>query len=244
MRPVSSRTRSSACSAQRALELEVRARLARRVGVGGHARAHAPVAADRRVDRARCAPAGGPRRARGTRARSRAARARLQRARGPPRSGRRRAGRRCRGRGGGRCPARSGSGPPATRPASSCDERARRVPARRVHDDAGAACRPRAGARPRRRSVKARGARAGAAARASGSATLDRLAGQRRGGSWAGRRRRRVTSAGVDQPLGLRARAQRLGQERVEPLARRLGATSDARASRVFAACSARASST
>ena len=51
MRPVSSRTLSSVVRGSASLDLEVRDRVARRVGVGRHPRAHAPVPADRRLDR-------------------------------------------------------------------------------------------------------------------------------------------------------------------------------------------------
>ena len=53
VRPVSRRSRSSEVSRERALEREVRARLAGAGAVDGHARAHARVAADRGLDRAR-----------------------------------------------------------------------------------------------------------------------------------------------------------------------------------------------
>ena len=111
--------------------------VARRVGVGRHPRAHAPVAADRRVDRARSAPAGGPRRAPGTRARSRAPAARACRravrlgsllaTTSRPDVSR---SRRC------TIPRAGLASPPARAPASACDERAGRVPARGMHDDA------------------------------------------------------------------------------------------------------------
>ena len=114
-------------------------RRARVVGVGRHPRAHAPVAPERRVDRARCAPAGGPRRARGTRASivaAPAARA-LQRA--------------VHGLGAGDDEqaggvavqpvhdARRARRPRRRRrmPASACASVPVAVPARRVHDDAG-----------------------------------------------------------------------------------------------------------
>ena len=122
---------------ERALDLEVRHRLARLVRVGRHARADAAVAAERRVDRAapggraaldegevlahEVAPPPAPPSARRAR--------RL--------SGRRRAARRCRGRGGARSPGRAGSSPPAARPCQGLHERALAVPARRVHDHAG-----------------------------------------------------------------------------------------------------------
>ena len=122
---------------QRALELEVRHRRARVVGVGGHPRAHAPVAAERRVDRAAarrraaldqrevlardrprlqrvCAARGARRRERATTSRpdvSRSRRCTMPGARGVLAAGR--------------------------RPAQRLRERARAVPARRVHDDAG-----------------------------------------------------------------------------------------------------------
>ena len=51
---------SSVASSKASSMLEVGDRLARVVGVGRHARAAAAVAAERRVDRARRAPAGGP----------------------------------------------------------------------------------------------------------------------------------------------------------------------------------------
>ena len=53
---------------QRLLDLEVRHRRARIVGVGRHPRAHAPVAPQRARRSCRCAPAGAPRPAPGTRA--------------------------------------------------------------------------------------------------------------------------------------------------------------------------------
>ena len=58
VRPVSRRTRSSVSRGSVFLDDEVRHRRARLVGVGGDARADAPVAAERRVDRA--APRRGP----------------------------------------------------------------------------------------------------------------------------------------------------------------------------------------
>ena len=53
MRPVSRRRRSSEVLRERALEREVGARLALAGAADGHARAHARVAPDRRLDRAR-----------------------------------------------------------------------------------------------------------------------------------------------------------------------------------------------
>ena len=105
---------------EQALDLEVRDRLARRVGVERVARRLAAVAADRRLDPA------GPR-ARPTaderlvapleRPRSDEL---LQPARTPPRCGRRRAGRRCRGRAGGRFPAAPRPRRPRPAPTSPC----------------------------------------------------------------------------------------------------------------------------
>ena len=94
------------------LDLEVRDRLARRVGVERVAAAVAAVAADRRVDRpaARARPAAHEGQ---VPALELARRARAAAGRGaPPPSARRRAARRCRGRAGGRCRA-LGSSPPA-----------------------------------------------------------------------------------------------------------------------------------
>ena len=117
--------------AERTLDLEVGARLARMGAVDGHARAHARITPDGGLDRA-----GARRRATlheraGTRARSDARRARAANRRGPPPSARRRADRRCRGPGDERC-----------RRAADPDRRPRGAPA------AGRACRsrwPRAG---------------------------------------------------------------------------------------------------
>ena len=107
------------------------------VGVGRHPRAHAAVAAERRVDRpgARRRPALDERE---VLARDLARAAAPPSARGgPPRSSRRRAARTCRGPGG----ARSRPAPrPPRRPRRALSAWASvpgRVPARRVHDDAG-----------------------------------------------------------------------------------------------------------
>ncbi len=72
IRPVSSRTRSSACRPRSSLDLEVRHRLARRVGVERDARRVAAVAPDRRLDPAGPRARTAPRRARGRCARARA----------------------------------------------------------------------------------------------------------------------------------------------------------------------------
>ena len=120
VRPVSRRRRSSEMLGERALELEVGARLARvrrRRRPCACARAGRGRSAPRSC---RCARAGGPRTsARYSRSISPLGERRAAARGGPPPSARRRAGRRCRGRGGGRCPARSGS-PPASGGASSC----------------------------------------------------------------------------------------------------------------------------
>ena len=118
-------------------DLEVRARLARPVGVGGHARAHAR-------GRGRSARRSCPLRAAGrpsTSARySRSISARLdlrlQRAGGPRRSSPPPAARRCRGRAGGRS-RRAGSSPPAGAPGSACASVPSAMPGRRVHDQPG-----------------------------------------------------------------------------------------------------------
>ena len=122
---------------QRALGLEVGDRARGLVGVGRDPRAHAAVAAERRVDRPARAPAGGPRRARGTRARSRARAARACSAAWASSA-------RATTQQPGRVAvepvhdARRARGPPAapTRPASACASVPGCVAARRVHDDA------------------------------------------------------------------------------------------------------------
>ena len=137
VRPVSSRTRSSVSRGQRPLGLEVGDRGARLVGVGGDARAHAAVAAERRVDRAARARPGGPRPARGTRARSRAPRSAACSAactaseRATTSSPEVSRSSRCTMPG-------AAPGPPrrAARRASACASVPAAVPARRVHDDA------------------------------------------------------------------------------------------------------------
>ena len=118
VRPVSRRSRSSEVRSKRALEREVGARLARVGAADGHARAHARVAPDRRLDRPR--------------ARRRAAldqrqvlaldqplaTARPAAAGGPPPSARRRAAPRCRGRADGRSPPARDRRRPRFRPSS------------------------------------------------------------------------------------------------------------------------------
>ena len=107
------------------------------VAARGDDRSPRPVAAERRVDRAALgvrmtrderevlAPAPrGP----GSSAAARGA---------PPRSGRPASGRRCPGRAGGRCPPRSGSGPPAAVPPERLGERPRGVPRAGVDDHPG-----------------------------------------------------------------------------------------------------------
>ena len=121
VRPVSRRTRSSVAVGSASLDLEVGARLARLVGVDRLARAHAPVAADRRVDRA-AARRRAPVDEREVLAHDPPRRERRLEARGaPPRSSRRRAAPRCRGRGGARCPAATARRPPRRAPASACE---------------------------------------------------------------------------------------------------------------------------
>ena len=169
--------RAAASRAAGALDLEVRDRVARVVGVGGHARPHAPVAPERRVDRAAARAAGGPRRARGTRAsisRARsvacsaawtASRAREHEQPGgvavEPVHDARAARRRRRRRRGPRAPARA------------CRGGARAPGARRRRP----ACRPPAGARPRRRSRTVASGTSGSGASGS-SPHLDPLAGR------------------------------------------------------------------
>ena len=130
---------------QRLLEREVRHRPARLVGVGAHPRAVAAVAPDGRVDRPACAPAGGPRRARGTRASiARRASASLQRPVG------------------GLVRARH-------------DEQARGVPVEAVHDPRAARPRRRRRDRPAPGERAPRGARAaGCTTRPAGLSTTSR----------------------------------------------------------------------
>ena len=158
---------------QRPLDDEVGDRGARLVRLGGDAGAHAAVAAERGVDRPAPRRRAARRRAPGTRAAiarsaicalsaawaaaSRASTSRPEVSRSS------------------RCttPGRSGSSPPATRPASACTSVPGSVAARGMHDDAGAACRPRGRARPPRRSRTAAAARRGAPA-AGGASTATR----------------------------------------------------------------------
>ena len=219
--PSRARTRSSVLSAKRPLGLEVRDRAARVVGVGGHPRAHAAVAAERRVDRARAR-----RRAaldqREVLARDPPLAQHLPAApRAPPRSRARTSSpdvsrsSRC------TTPGRAGSGPPATRPASACTSVPCGVPVPRVDDDAGRLVDDQQVRRPRRR----RGtAPAGPPAPAPAPARRPSPPRPRpaRGASAAPRPSTRH-AAGVDQPLRARARADCAGQEDVEALARRLG---------------------
>ena len=137
VRPVSSRTRSSvAPGTPRSISKCVTAG-ARLVGVGGHPRAHAAVAARAARRSSRAAPAGRPSTsARYSRVISRSAAApcsaactaSLRATTSRPEVSR-----------SSRCttPARSGSSPPATRPASACTSVPGRWPARGVDDDAG-----------------------------------------------------------------------------------------------------------
>ena len=138
---------------ERALEREVRARLARAGAADGHARAHARVAADRGLDRAR------PRRRAPLHEREIFAldqpsrERRLQAPQRPRRCARRRAARRCRDRGGGRC--RGAPGLPHRRRRAAARAAARACP--RGAPVRGARRRPapcprRSGARPGRRS--------------------------------------------------------------------------------------------
>ena len=143
---------------QRLLELEVRHRRARVVGVGRHPRAHAPVAPQRRVDRA-AARGRAPLDQRQVLARDRP---RLQRV-----AQRAVHGLRARHHEQPRRVAIEAMHDPGARGvvaaggdrAQRLRERPRAVPARRVHDDARRACRPPAGARRRRAPRRARRAR-------------------------------------------------------------------------------------
>ena len=202
------------------LDLEVRDRLARLVGLGRDARPHAPVAADRGVDRA-----GAGRRAalheREVLAGDLAPRASCPSApRGRPPCGRRPAGRRCRGRAGARSRAAAGRRRPRRGRASACASvpaRARAPGARRRRP----ACRPRAGARPRRRSSNSASGTSGSGAGSlrGDRDPLARLDGVPLGPGGAVDQHQ----PGVDQPLRRGARAGGGGQEDVEALARVLG---------------------
>ena len=136
--PVSSRTRSSACSATSSLDLEVRDGLPRR-------RRCRASAASGRGGRGRSAPrcgrsasAGGRGRARGTRARARARRTRRCSARVRLLGcARRRAAPTCRGRAGGRSPAARSSPPAMPCASSAVHERAGRWPGAGMDDEPG-----------------------------------------------------------------------------------------------------------
>ena len=159
VRPVSSRTRRSACRGSSSSSSKCVTAAARRVRVERVADPVVAVAADRRVDRPAAATAASRRRARGTRGSARAAARAAAAARTPPASARRRAGRTCRGRGGGRCPGRSSSPPVG----AGGGERLRRACRRRDRAP---------GARRRRRACPRRGgARPSYAIARSGSAT-------------------------------------------------------------------------
>ena len=169
-----------------------------------HPGAHAPVAAERRVDRAACAPAGGPRRARGTRASiSRA----LQRVAAAPRwTASSRAttsspevsrSRRCTIPGARRVLAagRATGQRLGERPA-----RGARAPGARRRPRA---CRRRAGARPRRRPRTAR-RRASARRRRPRARRRSTRSPPRSRGAWAARAPSTSTRPAVDQPLRAR----------------------------------------
>ena len=118
-------------------------------------------------------------------------------------------------------PARQSSSPPAIAPRQRLGERALAVPARRDARRRPRACRRRSGARPRRRSRTARrrvGVRRRRARRAAARRTTTRSPPRTR---WPLRAARAVDehAPGLDQPRGLRARAERPREERVEPLA-------------------------
>ena len=205
------------------LDLEVRDRLARRVGVERMARRVAAVAADRRLDPP--APRARPAADEGevARARARAAGPAPAAGRAPPPSARRRAGPTCRGRAGGRCPAARRPRRRRSAPSEAVDERAGRVARRRDGRRRPPACRRRAGARPPRRSAAGRllasssvGARSGGSNSSSSPPVSRWLFGRR----VAVHERR----ACLEQPLGRRARAdlRQRGEEAVEPLARGL----------------------
>ena len=223
VRPVSSRTRSSVVARQRPLDLEVRDGAARLVRVGRHARAHAPVAAERRVDRAPARRRAAVDERRGTRARARAARAAslsaactgsLRATTSRPEVSR-----------SSRCtmPARSGSSPPAARPASAWASVPPRCPRAGMDDDAGGLVDDEQvlvlpGDRERRGGGLRRGPGGGLDRRGHRDplAARERVA-LRAGDAVDGDR------AGVDQPLrrGPRAGVARRGRRRAAP--RRLG---------------------
>ena len=222
VRPVSSRTRSSALRGQRALDLEVRAspRAARRCRstCASAWRRSRPIGASIVPVRAGGRPSTS---ARYSRSILRARQRRPAAPGAPRRTARRRAGPTCRGRGGGRCPRATGPGRRDARPASSLRERARRGARAPGARRRRRACRRPAGARPRRRW---RTAPRRARARAADRPRPPRRA-RRRRSRWRLGRGRPVDEhlAGVDQALGPSARAQRLRQEAVQPLPGRRG---------------------
>ena len=218
------RTRSSVLCRQRALDLEVGDRGLRLVGVGarsGCARAGRGPAARRS-----CPSRAGGRPSTSARYSRVIARARIcapQRVVGLLACGRRGAGPTCRGRAGARCPAASGSsppaaGPPAPAPACRCGCR-------------GAGCTTTPGGLVDHQQVLVlvddpNGAVGGLGLRRGGAARRPRRARRRAGrGAWAAASPSTVHRAGVDQPLRGRARAGVRGEEDVQALAGRLGPT-------------------
>ena len=214
---------AAACrSGSVALGLEVRDRGARVVGVGRHPRAHAAVAAERRVDRA--APRGRAALDQREVLAGDLARAQRRLQRGVRRlvaGEHEQAGRVAVE------PVHDARalrvGPAGDAARQRLHERARRVPVRRDGRRRRRACRPPAGARPRRRSRTAPAATSARARPRRGSSTLDRLAAARaRGASAAARRRRARSPASISRCAAAREPAC-VGEEDVEPLARRLG---------------------
>ena len=208
---------------ERPLDLEVRDRLARLVGVGRDPRAHAAVAAERGVDRARArrraalderevlardprAPRASPCSAAWTGSRARDDEQARRVAVEPVDDARRGPGRRRRRR-----------GPRA--PARACRRGARAPGARRRRP----ACRPPAGARPRRRR---RTSPAGRGLAARDGAGADRRSARRPASAWRLGRARAVDRARSPASISRCAAAREpgvRGQEHVEALARRLG---------------------
>ena len=169
-----------------------------------------------------CAPAGGPRPARGTRARSCApAAARLERPVDLVGLAPRPAAPTCRGRGGGRSPRATGPRRPAARPASACASVPSRCPRRRVHDHAGGLVHDQqvlvlVGDGERRLAALGCGTRIGLV-------HLDPFAAGAAGGAWARTVPSTSTWPASISALRLRARAQRLRQEAVQALPGRRG---------------------
>ena len=225
---------------QQLFDLEMRDRIARRVGVERVPQRVVPVAPDRRLDQCRAATAGGRRRARGTRASPRAPAPAPAAAGAPPASARRRAARTCRGRAGARCRAAP----------------ARRRPRRRTRAARARACRcacPGAGMHdePRRlvddeqvlvlvRDDEIHRLRLERRSSAPSAARTRAPPRPRACSSSRAARPSTSTPPPLEQPLGDGARAdlRQLGEEAVEPLARR-GLRRDAQPRHVRAASGA-----